>query len=435
MKLSTIQRFMQRDIWGIDEASLRPVQRMGISLLKRIIITVESFLGNNLSSFTAALTYSCMLAAVPVLAIVFAIARGFGFGSLIEDRLRANIQLSDDITNTVFSFIEHYLERAKGGVFVGVGLLLLIYTVVMLTSNIETAFNTIWQVKSSRNIYRRITNYVSVFLFTPILIVVTSGFSVFMVTFTSVFSKYILLSSTMGFMIKITPVLLSGLAFTALYKFMPNTRVHWRATLVPGLLAGSLFQVLQYVYIHYQFLLSSYNAIYGSFAALPLFMLWMQFSWYICLIGAQMSYANQCVSEYAYAKDSQHLSRRDHDSVALLIMSRICKRYAEGIAPYSTHSLAIETRLPHALVQGLLDEMVVSGIVYETSDETGTLKHFLPSKDIHSISVDWVLHQLDIYGEGQLHHSWAISNQEWEAIRDLRTNISAADGSTLVMNL
>jgi len=435
MKFSIIKRFLQRDIWGIDESTLRPVQRIGVWLLKRIIITTESFVDNNLSSFTAALTYSCMLAAVPVLSIVFAIARGFGFGSIIEERLRANVQLSDDIINTIFEFIEHYLDRAQGGVFVGFGLLLLIYTVVSLTSNIETAFNTIWQVKSSRNIYRRVINYVTVFLFLPILIVVTSGFSVFLVTFTSLFSDYVILSSTMEFVIQLIPVLLSGLTFIALYKLMPNTKVKWRATIGPGLIAGALFQAVQYAYIHYQIVLSSYNAVYGSFAALPMFMLWLQISWYICLLGAQLSYANQCASEYSFSKDSKHLSRRDHDSVVILLMSRICKRYADGLPPYNVHTLAGDTKLPHALVQGLLDEMVASRMLFETNDETGTRKHFLPAQDIHKISMDWIMSQLDLYGVGRMNKTWSLGNKEWDAIRELRGGISAHNGNTLVMDL
>ncbi|MBP5381032.1 MAG: YihY family inner membrane protein [Bacteroidaceae bacterium] len=215
--INQIKRFMSRDIWRVNSNTLNFAQRVGVGFLKRSIITANGFTQNNLASYAAALTYSCMLAAVPVLAIIFAIARGFGFGSVIEEQLRENLSVSPDIADTVFGFIDSYLAHTHSGIFLGFGLLLLLYTVVMLTSNIETAFNTIWHVRSSRNIYRRCLDYIAIFFVLPILIVVTSGFSIFMITLASQISDYQILSNTMEFVIQYTPVLLWGIAFVALY--------------------------------------------------------------------------------------------------------------------------------------------------------------------------------------------------------------------------
>jgi len=430
--INQIKRFFTRDIWRLDADKFPFAQRLGIGLARKLNITVDAFIRNNLTSYAAALTYSCILAAVPVLAIIFAIARGFNFGSVIEDQLRDNLSTSPEFADTLFVFIDSYLAHTHSGIFLGFGLLMLLYTVVMLTSNIETAFNTIWHVHSSRNIYRRVIDYVSVFLLLPILIVVTSGFSVFLVTLTSVFSDYVILSNTMEFVIKYIPMILWCIAFIALYKLMPNTHVRWRSVLVPGLLAATIFQILQYLYIHYQIVLSSYNAIYGTFAALPMFMLWLNISWIICLVGAQLSYANQCVDEYAFTKDSQNMSRCDHDSLCILLMAHVTHRFAEGMPSHTIHTLARETGLPHSMVQGLLDELTAAGLLSETHDDTGTRQHYLPQQDIHRITINKILYHLDNNGKGRVSISWAQGNAEWNVIRKTRANLTTVDGDTSI---
>ena len=435
MKLKDIQRFFERDVWRINDEGESLPRRTGIGLSRRLVITVDGFLQNNLTSYAAALTYNCLLAAVPVLAIIFAIARGFGFGAVIEEKLRSNISVSPDIYDMVLEFIDSYLEHTHGGVFLGVGLLILLYTVVMLTSNIETAFNTIWHVRSSRNIYRRTIDYVTVFLILPLMIVVTSGFSVFLITLTSVFHKYVILSSTMEFVIQAAPVVLWCIAFVALYKLMPNTHVKWRAALAPGIIAGALFQLLQYLYIHYQIVLSSYNAIYGSFAALPMFMLWLNISWIICLVGAQMSYANQSVEEYAFTKDSENMSRCDHDALCILLLSRIAHRFAEGMPSYTVHTLAKDTGLPHSMVQGLLYELSSAGLLSETTDDTGREQHYLPRQDIHRVTLNNIIYRLDNDGKGRVSLKWAQGTADWNKIRKLRASLAATDGDTSIADL
>lgn len=430
-----IERYLTRDIWRIDEEKLPLGRRLWTGLLKRLIIVADGFLNENLTSYAAALTYNCILAAVPVLAIIFAVARGFNFGTVIEEQLRSNLSLSPDIAETIFTFIDSYLEHTHSGIFLGVGLLVLLYTVVMLTSNIETAFNTMWHVRSSRNIYRRIIDYVTVFAILPLMIVVTSGFSVFMITLTSLFSDYVILSSTMEFVIQVAPMLLWCLAFVLLYKLMPNTHVKWSAVLVPGIVVGALFQGLQYLYINFQIVLSSYNAIYGTFAALPMFMLWMNISWIIILTGAQMSYANQSVNEYAFTKDSQNIARCDHDALCILLLHHIAHRFMEGMPPYTTHMLSRETGLPHSMVQGLLDELVNVGLLSETHDETGTTQHYLPRQDIHRITINKIINHLDNNGVGRIAPNWTKSNIEWHQIRRIRGSLSAKDGETTIADL
>ena len=259
-------------IWNIDDVKLSAPKRWMLRMVKRLIIVVESFMRNNLMGHSSALTYSSMLAAVPVLAIVFAVARGFGFGSLIEERIRESLEVSPEIADTVFSFVDSYLAHTHGGVFIGAGLILLLYTLFSLTTNIEVAFNTIWKVKMSRNIYRKAIDYISVFFLLPFIIVITSGIRIFLMTAKSSLPEYRLVNDTVEIILKSTPLVLICLTFILLYKLMPNTRVKIKSTIAPGILAGIAFLILQYFYFHYQIKLSSYNAIYGSFAAIPLFL-------------------------------------------------------------------------------------------------------------------------------------------------------------------
>jgi membrane protein len=234
-----------------------------------------------------------LLAIVPILAVVFAIARGFGYNKYIEVWFRDAFSSQPQVTDVIIGFVNSYLVHTKSGVFLGIGLLFMLYTVLMLVSNIEEAFNDIWQVKKGRSVFRTFTDYLAMFFIFPLLLVLTSGISIFLATMAKQMPDFLMLGPVVKKLIDLIPYVLTCCMFIALYIFMPNTRVKFRSTIVPGILAGIAMQALQFVYIHSQIFLSSYNAIYGSFAALPLFMLWIQMSRTICLFGAQLTYTNQ----------------------------------------------------------------------------------------------------------------------------------------------
>ncbi len=430
-----IQSFFAEYLWRIDETRLSPLPRFGLGLLKRLVLAIESYLDGNVANYASSLTYSSILATVPILAIVFAIGRGFGYGSLIEQVVRDNLSGSPEITDTILNFINSYLEHTQNGIFVGVGLLLLIYTLIQLTGSIELAFNNIWQVKTSRNVYRRITDYLSVFLLLPVLIVVSSGFSIFMLTMARSLPDYQLLSETIRVLISFSPYLLSGLAFTCLYVYMPNTNVRFAHALVPGFLAGTAFQAVQYFYIHSQLWVSGYNAIYGSFAALPLFMLWLQISWNICLFGVVLSYSNQNVTEYASLHRVRNLSRRYRDFLSIVLAAKVCKRYEKGIVPYTPPGLAAECHLPLVLVNELLNELCRVRVLTETHDAGGTSTSFLPVEDINHLSVGTVLRRLDTNGEERTRIHTAALEQKWEQICAIRSRYALPSNDVLLKDI
>jgi membrane protein len=405
----------------MDEGQCNALGKWSLRLFKRIYITVDHFINNNLGSYASALTYNTTLAVVPVLAIIFAIARGFGFDNIIESRMRLALDsFNPEITAKVLNFVESYLQHTKSGVFLGVGILLLFYTLVNLTMNIETAFNTVWQVNNSRNIYRRITDYISVFLLLPILMIITNGLNVVMLALETWFEVTLSMGSTFHIVVVMLPLFVSSLVFVLLYKLMPNTHVRWTACIGPGIIAGLLFQGLEYFYIHYQIKLSSYNAIYGSFAAIPLLLIFIQFTWYICLIGCQLTYANQMVKEYAFERSTRGMSRRFRDTLSLLLVSHVAKSFAEGKRPQSQQELSHSTRLPNTLVMVLLEELVSVGVLAVTYNNSGTEMLYIPAIDIHKLTVGLVVDKLDARGTEDFSPAWMLHNPEWKRLRHYR---------------
>lgn len=390
-------------IWSADLNQFPRLRRWALHTLRRVVMAVELFVDRNLSAHASALTYSSILGAVPILAIIFAIARGFGFEQLIEQKLAQNVRFTPEMTDTVMTFINSYLERTRGGIFIGVGLLLLFYTLISLTSNIENAFNTIWHVKSSRNIYRRAVDYISVFLLLPIVIVVTSGLQIFIVGIGDFLPSFTFVNAGIELLVQLSPYVLTSLAFILLYKMMPNTDVRWRPTILPGILAGCAFQGLQWFYIHSQVWISSYSAIYGSFAAIPLFMLWLQLSWTICLFGAQLSYANQMEADFAFEKAAPHLSRAAHDRVAIRMMNALSEAYSRGEA-LTANELAAATALPLSLVNTILYELTADEahpLVSEVMRGRRSKTFFQPARPASDLTPEAIINYFNQLGDDE----------------------------------
>ena len=262
-------------------------------IVRKAILTVRFFTEKRVMAEAAALTYSSLLAMVPILAVVFAIARGFGYNKYIEKWFLNSLSSQPEAANVIVGFVNSYLVHIQGGVFLGVGLIFMLYTVLMLVNNIEETFNQIWQVNNARPIMRSLANYLAMFLLFPIIIIVSMGLSIVMTTLADKIDDILVLGPVVGKLLDLSPSLLLSILFIILYVYMPNTKVRLSCAIVPGILAGLAMHVLQLFYIHAQIWVTAYNAIYGSFAALPLFMLWVQFSWTICLFGAQLTYTNQ----------------------------------------------------------------------------------------------------------------------------------------------
>lgn len=424
MEIQQLIHFFKTGIWQITRGDVSPLRYLMVNVMKKTLLAVRFFTAKRVLTKASALTYSTLLAIVPILAVVFAIARGFGYSKYIEVWFRDALSSQPQTADIIIGFVNSYLVHTKSGIFLGIGLLFMLYTVLMLVSNIEEAFNEVWQVKKSRSVFRTFTDYLAMFFVFPILIVISSGISIFLATVADSMPDFLMLGSAVRTLIDLTPYVLMSLLFIALYIFMPNTKVKLSSVIVPGILAGIAMQGLQFVYIHSQIFLSSYNAIYGSFAALPLFMLWMQISWTICLFGAELCYTNQNLDYYDYDANAGEISHRYRLMLCALLMSRICKRFAEGRKPYSLLELRKETNIPIRFVNDLLYELIDANLLIEvTSDEKGEESRFMPSEDLSNLTLGTMIDRLEARGRWKIDLDVSgLLSQEWAKAIGARSN-------------
>ena len=192
-KIQRIVRFLQVDIWRITAGDVSPLRFIFVGILKKLMLAIRFFTTKQVMTKAAALTYSTLLAIVPILAVVFAIARGFGYSKYIEIWFRNAFQSHQQVAEVIIGFVNSYLVHIKSGIILCIGLLFMLYTVLMLVSNVEDAFNEIWQVKTPRSLFRTFTDYLAMFFCFPIIIVLTSGLSIFITTIADSMPDFLML--------------------------------------------------------------------------------------------------------------------------------------------------------------------------------------------------------------------------------------------------
>ena len=414
---------------------------MSMNIRKRLkelyVFLTTDILSKRITSAASALTYSTLLAIVPILAVVFGIARGFGYNKYIEEWFRGAFSNQPQVADAIIGFVNSYLIHTKSGLFLGIGLIFMLFTVIMLISNIEQAFNDIWQVKKPRGVFRTITDYSSLLLLVPIVIVITSGVSIFFATVFKQIEDTMLLGPLAQFAFQLMPYAIMSCVFIALYVFMPNTKVKLRCAVWPGILAGVAMQGLQLFYIHSQIWVSSYNAIYGSFAALPLFMLWVQISWLICLFGAELCYASQNMEDYAFKANPESLSHRYRILLCMVLASRVCRQFAEGGKPLSALKLKLATGIPIRIVNDLLYNLVQTGILTEIpgGDKDGVAL-YQPAECLSRLSVGTLIDRLEAHGKWPLSIDIKqLASPAWKSVIAARNDYLKQQRSVLLKDL
>ena len=436
ININQIKTFLLEDIWRITEDEISKKRNMLYSAIKIITLSIREFVQGRVINKASALTYSTLLAIIPILAILFAIARGFGLSNLLEDQFRMGLEGQALSAETILSFIDSYLSHAKSGIFIGVGIIMLFYTVLLLTNNMEQTFNSIWQVKKHRSIYRKMTDYFSMLLLLPLLILLSSGISIFMSTFMKNMQEFTLLAPIIKFLVRLTPYVLTWGMFTALYIFMPNTKVKFKYAILPGILAGSAFQAFQYLYIGSQIWVSRYNAIYGSFAAIPMFLLWTQISWSICLFGTQLCYVAQNLRNFSFSKETENISRRYHDFLCILIMSLICKRFQTDEPPYTAETLSDEHKIPIRLTTTILYELQDLHLIHETPMENEDEEMgYIPAVDINRLNVGMLLNRLDEVGSEAFKIDRSRYYASWDTLKKARKEYYDSTSKVLLKDL
>ncbi|MDO9155077.1 MAG: YihY/virulence factor BrkB family protein [Paludibacter sp.] len=393
-----LYNFIRLDIWRKTEYELSRSKRFLYNLVKIVILAIRGFINNDLTVKASALTYSILFAIVPIFALIIAISRGFGVEKLIESSLQETFIAQANLIPEVMQAVGRYLDSTNSGLFIGIGLAVLIISVMNFFMQVETAFNSIWQVKKSRSVLRQFTMYISTLLILPILIVFSSGLSIYINTALSqsVFNN--LLNPLMRFSVEFAPYFLNWILFTIMYLVIPNTRVKFINALIAGVLAGTAFQFFQIIYIHGQVYLSRYNIVYGGFAAIPLLLLWLQISCLIVLLGAEISYAAQNKHNYNFEVDTNNISNRYKNYITLYITYLVVKQFENQKPPLSSDQIAKDYKLPIRLANQILSKLVEVSIFIEVFNEHSKKKTYQPALDINKLTVNLLFEKINCYG-------------------------------------
>lgn len=433
-KIKNWLQFLTVGIWRVTDEEATPLQHRIYACIKIVLLSIRQFTADRIPVRASALTYSTLLSIIPILALLFAIARGLGFDALMENQFRTSV--TQQQAELIITWVNSYLEHAQSGIFIGVGLIMLLWTVLILTDNIERSFNAIWQVKHPRTVFRKITDYFSMLLLLPLLIVISSGLTIFMTTYVKQMDNYLLLGPVLKFLVRMIPYTLTWGMFIGLFVFIPNTKVRLSHAILPGILAGSAFQAFQYFYINSQIWVSNYNAIYGSFAAIPMFLLWTQISWTICLLGAEMSYISQNLDAFSFDKETENISRRYHDFFCTIILAAICKRFEQIQVPYTAEELSREHRIPIQLTKRILYELQDMHLIYEAvSDEKGRDITYIPGVDINRLTVGMLLTKLDMNGSEDFKIDNARYPDSWKVLVKARKEFTEQNNRILLKDL
>ena len=401
LKAKTIN-FINTDIWRIRKKDFPPMRYFFIKQLRILLLTTRGFGQDQCPLRASALTFYSTLSIVPVVAMAFGIAKGFGFQEILEKQLLERFSGQEEVMIRVVDFAHSLLENTKGGMIVSIGIVVLLWTVIKLLAHIEGSFNDIWEVKTPRSYGRKFSDYLSIMLISPLLILMSSSATVFITTKLTLITEKVALigmfSPMIFFMLKLTPYFLVWILFIFTYILMPNTQVNFSAGFIAGIIAGTIFQAAQSAYILFQVGVAKYNAIYGSFAALPLFLIWMQLSWLIVLFGAEISFAYQYVDTYEFEPDRRQISPAFKRLLTLQIAHRVISTFSKGKMPLTASKLSQALEIPIRLVQQLLDELVESEILSITEIKGNEKLAYQPARDINIITIKSIIEALEQKG-------------------------------------
>lgn len=348
--------------------------------VKTLAATWITFARTKGSLHAASLTFYSLLSIIPLIAIVFGIAQGFGLQEQVQEQLQQQFA-SQSATQELLSLAERLLENTKGNILASAGLLFLLWTVLKLIAHIEMTLNTIWDVATPRSFSRKVTDYLAIALAAPLLLMLSGSLTIALQALLLSDSWQHLASTGAKALLVILPFLLSCTLFTFSHLFIPNTKIPFSTALFAGILSGTAYQGLQGIYLKFQVGIVKYNALYGSFAAIPLFILWLQISWLIFLGGAYLANAYKNAPHAILPPDPDLLSAKDKSLLALAILSYSL----QATTPVSVDRLVKAFALPSQILVPSLHHLVNSGLVHEVYISPSAQPAYLPGT--HSIDI------------------------------------------------
>ena len=401
-------KFVTVDIWRLRLEDLPFGKSFLVKQLRVFLLALRGFVDDGCFSRASSLTFNTLLSIVPVVAILFGVAKGFGFETKLKRELfdKFSGEAQQEVLLKVFDFAESMLQVTKGGVIAGIGLVILFWSVINVLGNIEASFNEIWEIKESRTWARKFSDYLAIMILSPIFIMLSSSATVFITSKITLLTEQIkllgMISPFIFLGLKLIPYVLIWSLFTIIYILMPNTKVNLKAGLLAGIIAGTIFQIVQWGYISFQIGTAKYNAIYGSFAALPLFLIWVQISWLVVLFGAELSFAHQNVDTYEYEPDSRRVSPAFKKVLTLQIAHLLVKNFANGDRPFTDIEICTRLKMPIRLVHIVLYDLVKSRVVSEIRTRQDRQIAYQPARDISTLTIKYVIDAIDQNGTNNI---------------------------------
>ena len=376
-----------------------PVVRWLVQQYRLLFYTARGLLEHGTIVRSAALTFYTIMSLVPIVAVVFAVVKGFGLADGLVDNLYGLFPQNPEIVDYVVGFAEKTLARTQGGVVASVALVMLFWAVIRVFSSIESAFNNIWEVRVERSLTRQYTDYIAVVMIVPILWIVASAVGNYaekLLGFDSGW-QFSLLS-------RLASMVVIWIMFTFLYTIIPNAKVRFKSALMAGIVAGTFFLLFQWGYIYIQRWMTSYNAIYGSFAALPLLLIWMQTSWEILLFGGELSFAYQNIARFGEERESLLISYDQRRKVLLAVMLTVVRRFREQGGATPADVIRERLDLPTRIVNDVLFQLVQAGQLIAVRSGDGEREvAYSPAHEITSLTVYGVLEAVERWGQTGLH--------------------------------
>ncbi len=419
-------RFFSQDLWEEPvQDPVRPLRGLFFLQLRILSYAVWGFHRDKCYLRASALTFYSLLALMPVVAVAFGVAKGFGFRKLLESSLLEKFPGQEQILHQVVLKADAFLESAKGGLIAGVGIVLLLWVVVKVLGHAEGAFNHIWQIRRSRSIGRKFSDYLSLMMICPLLFILSSSFAVYLTAeFRGITEKISLLGMVAPFVFSVldfSPYVIIWILFTFMYMFLPNTRVHFRSALLAGVTTGTAFQLVQYLYFHFQVGMAHYNAIYGSFAALPLFCIWMLVSWLVVLFGAELSFSHQSARAKMLPPPGAQLSAAQRRLIALGIVHLLIADFKRGEPASQAGRIASRLGIALAFTENILSMLCETRLVSAVDPQNGDPPGYQPGQDITRLTIHRVLEAVDNFGASKLAFS---SRPEYQPFLAALTSIS-----------
>ncbi len=414
-RIQRLHEFIQYDLWRQSHMGVHaPKKRLLYRVLQTIILVARGFKDQVLVVRANSLSFALLFAFIPMMALIYAIARGFGFEEVLKDKISDSFLAEANIAPVLLEWIERYLETAREGLFLGIGLIVLIWAVYAFFNMLENSFNSIWNVKKTRSFGRRMTNYVMTLLLVPILVVVTSGISIFLNS-TGVLAPVLqAIEPIRKFMLRFIPFVATSAVFTWIFIAIPNTKVKFLSAIIPGVVMGFLYQVVQAFSMFLVVLFTRMSIVYGAFSAIPLVLIWLHITCWLLLIGAELAFAIQNNDLFAYERDIETMSRRYKDYVMLYLLSMIIKRFEQGETPETIQQMAKKNQLPIRLVGQLLSRLEDTNIIRRVYVEQEEEETFVPAIDTRMITVEMVIGRISAQGtEDFLQHTPAEMQEFW----------------------